>query len=197
MSAFLLCNSAKYYFYNILTNIDFIYIITTNAQRKMKKQLIILALILSTCSIAFGQDRPRPKDQRIRGIMELSIEAIDVDNTLKRPMYPILPSFFEVNDKGDTTRIYNLFVKLPVGGSNSSGQANSEFFKVKKAHWVEAAWVEVSKKGYKPVSPPKDVNNPPKNVGLIVFNWGVIETLPEKGKSIPKISYRNIPDEHF
>ncbi len=163
----------------------------------MKTKLIILALLLSTCSVVFGQERPRPKDDRIRGIMELSIEAVDIDNTLKRPMYPILPSFFEVKENGDTARIYNLFVRLPVGGSNSSGQSNAEFFKVKKAHWVEAAWVEVTKKGYKPVTPPKDVNNPPKNVGLIVFNWGVLETLPEKEKSGPKISYRKVPDEHF
>ncbi len=148
----------------------------------MKTKLIILTLLLSISSIMFGQDRPRPKDERIRGVMELSVEAVDIDNTLKKPMYPILPSFFEISENGDTTRIYNLFVKLPVGGSNSSGQSNAEFFKIKKAHWVEAAWVEVTKKGYKPVPPPKDVNNPPKNIGLIVFNWGIIESLPKKSE---------------
>ena len=77
----------------------------------MKTKLIILTLLLSISSIMFGQDRPRPKDERIRGVMELSVEAVDIDNTLKRPMYPILPSFFEISENGDTTRIYNLFVK--------------------------------------------------------------------------------------
>lgn len=163
----------------------------------MKTKLIILALLLSTCSVVFGQERPRPRDERIRGIMELSIQAVDIDNTLKRPMYTILPSFFEIDKKGDTVRIYNLFVRLPVGGSNSSGQSNADFFKFKKAHWIEAAWVEVTKKGYKSVTPPSDPNNPPKNVGLVIFNWGLIEPLPEKEKGGPKISYRKVPDEHF
>lgn len=139
----------------------------------MKSKLIILSLLLSTCSVVFSQERPRPKDDRIRGIMELSVEVVDIDNTLKRPMYPILPSFFEISKNGDTTRIYNLFVKLPVAGSNSSGQSNSQFFSTTKAHWVEAYWVEVTKKGYKPVTPPSNPNNPPKNVALVVFNWGV------------------------